>query len=98
MINIVLDSSHSMEVMSKVTSLIGKVPDGDKKSLIKKINNSYSTSLLNSQASRFDADAQKVVVQEMARKGRLDTFSQYNWSTSTKEFYKNLVKTQEKNG
>jgi len=97
-INIVLDSSPSMEVMSKVTSLIGKVPDGDKKSLIKKINNSYSTSLLNSQASRFDADAQKVVVQEMARKGRLDTFSQYNWSTSTKEFYKNLVKTQEKNG
>jgi len=96
-INIVLDSNPSIEVMSKVTSLIGKVPDGDKKALIKKINDSYSTSLLNSQASMFDADFQKVVVQEMARNGKLETFGQFNWATSTKEFYKDLVKNQENN-
>jgi len=50
MINLVVDSSPSLEVLSKIRSLINKVPSQDKASITKKLNNNYSSTLLMSQS------------------------------------------------
>jgi hypothetical protein len=91
-INLLLDSNPSLEVLSKITSLIGQVQDKDKNALMQKLGNSYSSTILASKAPTLDSNMQKIFLQKMAEKGDLGLVNQDNLSSGAKDVYKDLVK------
>lgn len=94
MLYLLLENNPSMDVLSKITDVLGQVDDKTQKGLIKQMNNSYSSALLNSRVSLFDVTAQKTFIQEAASNGDLRSINKEKLSGAAKEIYTELLKGQ----
>lgn len=90
-INALLEDNPSMAVLSEITKIMGQVDSKNQTSLIKKMNNSYSSSILNSKVSLFDSALQTMLVKEAAYQGNLQSINKKDLSSNAKEVYTELL-------
>lgn len=93
-LNSILDSNPSMEILSKITSIMGQVQEKDQSVLMQKLDKSYSSSVLSSQVSLFDATMQKAFIKRMADQGDLGKVNKESLSTDSRSLYNELLKKQ----
>lgn len=94
--SIIIDQNPSMELLSKIASMSGKMDDKNQKLMIEKLNKNYPPALLASQCPTFDSRAQECYVRYMAETGNLEIVNADQLSGLAKDVCKDLKKEQEK--
>lgn len=91
MLYLLLEGNPSMELLSKITDMIGKVDDKTQKTLVKGMNKSYSANIINSRMSLFDSRTQSALVKEASLNGNLNSIDQDKLSGNAKDLFKKLL-------
>lgn len=91
MLYLLLEGNPSMELLSKITDMIGNVDEKTQKVLVKGMNKSYSANIINSRLSLFDNRTQSAFVEAAAQNGDLGSIDKDKLSGNAKDIFKKLI-------
>ncbi len=90
-VNVIMDSNPSADVMYKITSMMGNMNDKEQTKLVGNLISRSSSSLLANNVKFLNVISQKIFIEKMAAKGNLSAINKDDLHLSAKKHYTDLT-------